>query len=202
VFGAGASTLLTAAGFDPVLLARPGDGVAAQVRARRCSALILDDRFGARPYAADVVGEVAASSPDVAIVVVVRRAQPAGIVAAMEAGAGALTNRGCTPEELIAAVEAAISGQNWVAPALAGVLRGELLSEMSGQRRPELSPREREVLRELATGATNSQIGEHLGISQNTVRNHVQSIMRKLGVGTRTDAVATALRQGLVDLPG
>ena len=72
---------------------------------------------------------------------------------------------------------------------------------MSGESPPELSRRELEVLRWLATGATNAQIAQRLAISEHTVRNHVHSVMRKLGVATRTDAVATALRRGLVDLP-
>ena len=131
----------------------------------------------------------------------VRRAPSVGMVEAMESGALALVHRGCTPEELVAAVSAALGGQNWVAAPLAGVLRAELLREVSGERPPELSRRELEVLRWLATGATNAQIAQRLAISEHTVRNHVHSVMRKLGVATRTDAVATALRRGLVDLP-
>jgi DNA-binding NarL/FixJ family response regulator len=72
---------------------------------------------------------------------------------------------------------------------------------VSGERAPELSRRELEVLRGLATGATNAQIAVRMGISEHTVRNHVQSVMRKLAAASRTDAVATGLRRGLVDLP-
>ncbi len=201
VFAAGAVSILAGAGFDPVL-APGGQPLVAQVRALRPSALLVDAALGARPYAVDLVAEVIAAAPEVAVVVLVRRSQAAGMLPSMEAGTRALAHRQCTPEELVAAVVAAVGGQNWVASALSGVLRGELLSEVSGQRTPELSPRELEVLRVMATGATNSQIGQSLGISQHTVRNHVQSVMRKLDVATRTDAVATGLRTGLVELPG
>lgn len=202
VFAAGAVSILAGAGFEPVLLAPDGDPLVTQVRGLRSGALLLDAALGSRPYALDLVAEVAAAAPKVAIVVLVRRSQPVGMLPAMEAGASALAHRQCTPEELVAAVVAAVGGQNWVASALSGVLRGELLSEASGQHAPELSPRELEVLRVMATGATNSQIGQSLGISQHTVRNHVQSVMRKLDAATRTDAVATGLRTGLVELPG
>lgn len=202
VFARGAQTILSAAGFDPVLL-DPADGpIAAQVRRVAPAVLLLDSALGSRPFAADLVLDVLATAPGVAIVVLVRQVQAVGMVAAMEAGARALANRQCAADELVAAVGAAESGQNWVAAALGGVLRAELLSEVSGRSTPQLSRRELEVLKVMATGATNAQIGDSLGISQHTVRNHVQAVMRKLGVSTRTDAVATGLRTGLVDLPG
>lgn len=192
--GAGASQRSTWAAsgdswVDPVLEARPG-------------AVVLDAALGDRPYGADLAAEVASRAPGVAVVILVRRAQSVGIVDAMESGALALVHRRCTGDELVAAVSAAIGGQNWVAAPLAGILREELLSEVSGERPPELSRRELEVLRGLATGATNARIGQQLGISENTVRNHVHSLMGKLQVANRTDAVATGLRRGLVDLTG
>ena len=70
---------------------------------------------------------------------------------------------------------------------------------MSGQRR---SPGARwRSCAAWSTGATNAEIGGRLGISEHTVRNHVHSVTRKLGVANRTDAVASGLRRGLVDLP-
>lgn len=193
--------MLSDAGYDPVLLADQGGEVVAQVRAMRSGALLLDSALAARPYAADLIADLSAAAPQVAIVVLVRVAPSVGMVQAMEAGVAALVHRRCNPRELVAAVAAAIDGQNWVASDLAGVLRAELLAEVSGRPRPELSARELEVLQELATGATNNAIGARLGISQHTVRNHVQAVMRKLGVTTRTDAVASAIRMGLVELP-
>ncbi len=161
---------------------------------------MLDTALSRRPYGEDVVVEVVDAAPEIAIVVLVRRIEAVGMVSAMEAGARALAHRSCTTDELVAAVSAAMAGQHWVSSALAGGLRGELLSEMAGTPPKDLSPRELEVLTVMASGATNSQIGRSLGISQHTVRNHVQSLMRKLGVSTRTDAVATGLRTGLIDL--
>jgi DNA-binding NarL/FixJ family response regulator len=172
-----------------------------RVPAVRPTAIVVDAGLGLRPYGTDVAAELASRAPEVAVVMLVRRAQSVGMVEAMESGALALVHRRCTPEELVAAVAAAIAGQNWVAAPLAGVLRGELLSEVSGEHQPELSRRELEVLRGLATGATNAQIAGRLAISEHTVRNHVHSVTRKLGVANRTDAVATGLRRGLVDLP-
>jgi two-component system, NarL family, response regulator DegU len=206
VFAAGAVGILGGAGFEAVTL-DPGapdhdaGAWATHVPTLRPAAVVVDAGLGLRPYGSDVAAELASRAPDVAVVMLVRRAQSHGMVEAMECGASALVHRGCSPDELVAAVSAAIGGQNWVAAPLAGILRGELLAEVSGERPPELSRRELEVLRGLATGATNAQIAGRLAISEHTVRNHVHSLTRKLGVANRTDAVATGLRRGLVDLP-
>ena len=206
VFVAGAVGVLGGAGFEALALdpATPDpDSVSwvAQVPALHPAAVVVDAGLGLRPFGGDIAAELASRAPGVAVVMVVRRAQSVGMVEAMESGALALVHRRCAQEELVAAVSAAIAGQNWVAAPLAGILRGELLSEVSGERAAELSPRELEVLRGLATGATNAQIAGRMGISEHTVRNHVHSVMRKLAVASRTDAVATGLRRGLVDLP-
>ena len=205
VFASGALGILGVAGFDASSL-DPGEAESGagswvgQVAALRPSAVVVDASLGVRPYGADVVADLASRAPGAAVVVLVRRAASVGMVEAMECGALAVAHRSCAPEELVAAVSAALGGQNWVAAPLAGVLRSELLSEVSGERPPQLSRRELEVLRGLASGATNAQIGQRLAISEHTVRNHVHSVMRKLGVANRTDAVATGLRRGLVDL--
>ncbi len=207
VFAAGAAGVLGAAGYEALTLdpAVPDPDAPAwvtQVPDLRPAAAVVDAGLGLRPYGTDVAAAVSALAPDVALVMVIRRAQSVGMVEAMESGTLALVHRTCAPAELVAAVAAAIGGQNWVAAPLAGVLRGELLAEVSGERPPELSRRELEVLRGLTTGATNAQIAQRLAISEHTVRNHVHSVMRKLGVANRTDAVATGLRRGLVDLTG
>jgi DNA-binding NarL/FixJ family response regulator len=207
VFAQGAIGILSGAGFeaearDPQGAERDVASWMAQVAGSHPAAVVVDAGLGLRPYGSDIAAELVARAPEVAVVMLVRRALSVGIVEAMESGALALVHRRCTPEELVAAVSAAIGGQNWVAAPLAGILRGELLAEVSGERPAELSRRELEVLRGLATGATNAQIAARLGLSEHTVRNHVHSVTRKLGVANRTDAVATGLRRGLVELPG
>jgi two-component system, NarL family, response regulator len=66
--------------------------------------------------------------------------------------------------------------------------------------RSNLTPRERQVLQLVAKGLTNKEIGRALGISDNTARNHVNSIIEKLEVSDRTEAATIAIRQGLVSL--
>lgn len=179
----------------------PAAGVVEAVASAAPDALLLDAALGHEPYATDLVAELLGRMPGLAIVVVVPRARPAGMVAALELGVGALLHRQCTPQELVAAVAAAIRGQHWVSAPIAALLSVELQAEASGTLPPELSPREREVLQLLAAGGSNSAISAALGIAENTARNHVRAILAKLGVANRTDAVATAVRRGLLEIP-
>lgn len=75
------------------------------------------------------------------------------------------------------------------------------VTERKGPRRPEgLSPREMDVLREMARGLSNSEIAKKLFISPHTVKNHITAIYRKMGMDDRTRVVLTAIRTGLVSL--
>jgi len=78
------------------------------------------------------------------------------------------------------------------------VLAGVISSPAATQKFVTLTPRERDVLRLLADGNTNEEIGKELFISPETVRTHVRKAMAKLDADTRTEAVATALRQSLI----
>ena len=98
--------------------------------------------------------------------------------------------------EAIAGAHAALvaSGRTYVDPVLAGVLSSSAATE----RMTNLTQRERDVLRLLADGMSNEEIGKNLFISPETVRTHVRKAMAKLDADTRTQAVATALRQSLI----
>lgn len=203
VYLAGAVAVLTAAGIpaEPVGAAELA-ALADVVARRRAAGVVLDASLGAAPYAVDVVDELVATTSGLGIAIVVGRAGSAGLVDVLEHGARALVHRQCSHDELVTAVWAALRGQNWVSAPLAGLLRAELLSEASGERPAALTPRERDVLHGLAAGGSNADIARRLGISEHTVRNHVHSLLGKLGVANRTDAVATALRRGLLDITG
>ena len=92
------------------------------------------------------------------------------------------------------AVQTVAEGGTYVDPVLAGVLATPSVTDGL----PELTRREREVLRLLADGLANEEIGKRLFISPETVRTHVRKAMGKLDADTRTQAVATALRQSLI----
>jgi DNA-binding NarL/FixJ family response regulator len=96
-------------------------------------------------------------------------------------------------DDLVRAVEAVADGGTYVDPVLAGALAASMGSQM-----PQLTQRERDVLRLLADGLANEEIGKQLFISAETVRTHLRKAMDKLGAETRTQAVAQALREHLI----
>ena len=115
------------------------------------------------------------------------------ILGAVEAGASGYLLKDAPPDELIAAIRAAAGGETALAPAIAG----RLLARM---RAPQLSlsARETEVLQLVADGAPNSLIAQGLHISDATVKSHLVHIYSKLGVSSRTAAVAAARDAGVL----
>jgi len=130
-------------------------------------------------------------------------------LAAVRAGAKGYLLKDVTAEELGKAIRCLASGGTWFKPSLTeGVLRG-LGSMRNGEGTPSngvlhlqqpdepLTQREREVVRMMAGGYSNREIGSALGVAERTVKNHVSSILAKLGVRDRTRAVLKALERRL-----
>ncbi len=117
---------------------------------------------------------------------------------AWAAGARALLHRDVTPGRLAAAVHAAVEGVTVLDDAFADVLLRR--PELAVALREPLTPREIDVLRLLAEGHPNKGIAALLGVTENTVKFHVNALFGKLGVQSRTEAVTRAARAGLVPL--
>lgn len=133
---------------------------------------------------------------------VVLAAEPDGetISHALRHGARAVLPRDARAEEIIAAVAGSALGLV-VLPAGSAALLALPAAPARPAAQPgveTLTPRELEVLRMLAEGTGNKQIARRLGISEHTVKFHVGSILAKLGAGSRTEAVTTGVRQGLI----
>jgi DNA-binding NarL/FixJ family response regulator len=119
------------------------------------------------------------------------------VVPAIEAGATGYLLKDAPRDELIRAVRAAYRGQSVLAPKVASTLVG--LVGSPGRSGPEnLSPRELEVLKLVAGGATNQVAARKLLISETTIKTHLLHIYTKLGVRDRASAVATAYKRGLI----
>lgn len=115
------------------------------------------------------------------------------IYRAVEAGAHGYLLKNTSETEMLDAIRAVHAKQRYFPTHIAGRLAERIA-------RASLTAREIQALELLAKGLTNKQIGMALKISEHTARNHVNSIMEKLGVSDRTEAVITALQQGLVTL--
>jgi two-component system, NarL family, response regulator YdfI len=125
---------------------------------------------------------------------------PGWITEAARAGVGAILSTGASPEQIVAAMQAALAG-------LVVMDRAEIDSAfpaVTSASRPQaelaepLTRREREVLQMLASGLGNKAIATQLAISEHTIKFHVASILGKLGATSRTEAVALGIRHGLV----
>lgn len=137
------------------------------------------------------------AAPLVAVLALGEAGDQARMVAALQAGA-----RGCLPKttggaELAEAVLDLAAGEAIVPPAATAALLGRLRGEAPAV---ALSPREADVLRGVAAGQTNKAIALKLGISEHTVKFHLGGAMTKLGAASRAEAVASALRLGLISV--
>lgn len=128
---------------------------------------------------------------------------PVSYSALLESGMRSLWDATSPEAGFGSAAEAALAGDEWVSPSLGSSLVrsvGVRLGEVRGRESASLTSREREILQMLSQGLTNRTIAEMLFISENTVKNHVRSILEKLQAGSRTEAVVLAARSGLLDL--
>jgi DNA-binding NarL/FixJ family response regulator len=124
------------------------------------------------------------------------------VEAAVQAGACGFLAKDTPIEEVVAAIRAAASGAAWLSPRAAEVVLGrarrvEPEASRNGDPLIKLSPRELEVLQLIARGLENSEIAEGLSISPRTAKNHVSSILAKLGLPSRVQAAIYAVRHGL-----
>jgi DNA-binding NarL/FixJ family response regulator len=112
---------------------------------------------------------------------------------ALQAGAQGYVLKSATGQELIPAIEAVAAGQRWIPREIAKRLASRKLFE-------ELTPRELQVLQLLGKGLANKQIGDHLNISEHTIKDHLKSVFGKLQVVDRTEAVTAAIQRGIIHL--
>jgi DNA-binding NarL/FixJ family response regulator len=136
----------------------------------------------------DLVRGLREASPGTAIAVYTADADEAIAQEILDAGAVALVLKEAPLADLVRALESALAGVVYLDPAL----------HRAGRANETLTARELDVLRLLADGLPHEEIGSHLGITAETVRSHVRKASDRLGANTRTQAVATALRQGLI----
>ena len=141
----------------------------------------------------DAIYQIRAADPNARIIVLTTYDGDEDIYRGMRAGAKSYLLKDVRREELFQCIREVYAGKMFVPPAIAAKLAERLPAE-------ELTARELEVLRLLAEGKPNKIIGADLGISEVTVKSHVQSVFRKLNVLSRTEAIAVATRKGLLRL--
>lgn len=146
------------------------------------------------------IGEIRAELPDTEVIALTSVLEDASVVGAVKAGAMGYLLKDTQSDELRRAIKAAAAGQVQLSPAAAARLMREVRTPGESEPREALTDREAEVLRALAQGLANKEIGRLLEISEKTVKTHVSSVLAKLGVQSRTQAALYAAQNGLTNL--
>jgi DNA-binding NarL/FixJ family response regulator len=154
---------------------------------------VLDARMP-RVSGLDVLRTLSANGSPTRVILYTGYGDDALLSDALDAGVGGVIDKEAPLDDLLRAISIVAEGGTYLDPAAAAAL----IQQRQKSRNRELTARERDVLRLLADGKTNEEIGAALTISPQTVRTHVQKAMEKLGATTRVQAVATALRESLI----
>ncbi|MBM7411963.1 DNA-binding NarL/FixJ family response regulator [Clavibacter michiganensis] len=155
--------------------------------------VLMDLQFGQERTGADATRQIRQAEAAPYVLILTNYDSDGDILSAVEAGASGYLLKDAPPAELLAAVRAAAAGESALAPAVAS----RLLARMRAPR-VSLSSREIEVLRLVADGASNTDVAARLHITDATVKSHLVHVFSKLGVSSRTGAVAAARELGVL----
>lgn len=184
--------------FDDVeVIAEAADGEMAIDLARaQCPDVVLMDMVMPRMNGVDATVNIRRHCPNTQIVALTSFSDEDNVQAALKAGVVGYLMKNVSGDELASAIRRAHAGQSTLAPEAAQVLiRATTRPPALGH---DLTERELEVLALMIEGLNNREIGEQLVISSSTVKNHVSSILAKLGTTSRTQAVALAVEHRIV----
>lgn len=142
----------------------------------------------------ETIRRIAERAPSVKTIALTASTDEARMMGALRAGASGYVRKDADPEILLAAVRAVAKGKTYIDPSAAAQLaRASVAAD-------DLSPRETQVLRQIAFGRSNKEIADALEIGDETVKTHVGNVFGKLQVENRAQAVVQALKRGLVSL--
>ena len=180
-------------GIDVVAQARDGQEAFSKIESVRPDVAIVDLQMPGLT-GIELARKVSEARLPTGIVLYTGHGDRALLTEAVDVGARGYVLKEAPLPDLLRAISTVAEGGTYVDPVLAGALA----APGAADKLPALTQREREVLRLLADGHSNEEVGKRLFIAPDTVRTHVRKAMRKLDADTRTQAVATALRQELI----
>jgi DNA-binding NarL/FixJ family response regulator len=174
--------------------------------------IVLMDLSLPAPGGLDTTQRIRREFPAISVIVMAQEEDEESLFASIKAGAAAFLIKDISPEDLIHVIRRVAQGEFLIndkvfsKPAVASRVLTEFreLAVYGQEAQPifaPLSPREVEILDNIAQGMTNKQVAYALSISEQTVKNHMSSILRKLAVNDRTQAVVYAMRQGWIKMP-
>ena len=198
VVRAGLRALLRDSDIRIVAEAASGNEVPALVLQHELDLVLLDIRMPNGDGLA-CLAQLKAQEPQLPVVMFSTYDNPTYVARAVALGAAGYLLKTAARDEIVRAIQIAATGEQlWTREELRRVTGALSTPRVAADVEAPLTRRESEVLKQLAFGLTNKEIAQALGISYETVKEHVQHILRKVGVADRTQAAVWAVRQGLV----
>lgn len=193
VVRAGLTSMLgTQTDLEVVGSASSGEAALAMVGTHESDIVLLDLRMPGMSGVETIV-EMKRAGYGARVIILTSFETDEDIYRAVQAGAQGYLLKDTSLKEMIEAIKTVHSGKRYIPRDIAARLAERMM-------RANLTSRELEILKMLAKGLTNKQIGHALGISDNTAKNHVNSIIEKLEVSDRTEAATTAIQRGLITM--
>jgi DNA-binding NarL/FixJ family response regulator len=188
---------------DFEVVGEAGDGAEAlHLAAQLRPDLVLLDRKMPSMDGLEAAQALRDALPQTKVLILTGAELDSGVYDLLAAGAAGYVLKDIDPQELKQAIRLVASGEAYLHPAVARMVLDRVGSTPQLDFRPQLTPRELEVLHWLYSPLTYRQVAEQLHISQETVRSHAKHILDKLGQPNRAQAVLAAMRMGLVEVPG
>ena len=191
-----AALLATLPGVEVVAEAGTGEEAVKETALTRPDVVVMDLRMPGLG-GVEATRQIVRAHPAVGVLVLTMFDEDALVAEALRAGARGYLLKGAEQDEIERAVRTVAAGDAVFSGAVAGRVLGRLAVGGDAPALAGLSPREREVLEIVATGATNAAVADRLGLAPKTVGNHISAIFLKLGVATRAEAVVIAKDAGL-----
>ncbi len=194
----GLKTLLADSDIDVAAEVATGEDAVKYALDKNPDVVLLDIRMPSGD-GLTALGRIQLDKPEMPVLMLSTFDNPTYIARSVALGASGYLLKGCTRDELIKAIHTAAAGESaWTRDELRRVTGALATPRLAADVEVPLTQRESEVLRQLAYGLTNKEIAQALHISYETVKEHVQHILRKIGVSDRTQAAVWAVRKELV----
>ena len=184
-------------GLELVGQAATGDEALSRIASTRPDVVILDIALGEGPNGIEVCREIRSRWPDVHCLMLTAYGDDESLFSSIMAGASGFLLKGVKADVLLRSVQAVAAGRSLLDPEVTAKVLERLRAGPAGAGEPPLTDREQEILRLIADGATNREIGERLYLAEKTVRNYVSGLLAKLGVQRRSEAAAYAARRAV-----
>jgi DNA-binding NarL/FixJ family response regulator len=173
-----------------------GEAAVAMAAKRHPDVILMDIMLGRGMDGMEATAQILAVQPEIGVIMFTAYGERHQLAKGLDLGARGYVLKDAQPDDVIRAVRTVAAGGAYVDPSLGG----ELVSRETMLQLTRLTDRERDILSMMAAGVASREIAATLFLSTETIRTHLRSAMRKLDADTRTQAVALAIREKLIEV--